>query len=232
MTTTIDHERGFALRKGDNVRKRSDGRYEARYAKGRDENGKIIYGCCYGQTYEEAVEKRDYQLQLMAKPKPLNLLILGAGSHGLDVYEIARSLRCFSKIDFLDDDPESARAIGRWGEVESFFEEYPTAIVAVGDEDLRREWMKKLTVIGFITPTLIHPTAFIPDDTEIGLGTVICARATIGTNVHIGQGCIVTSGSNVPRRTYIPDWGYFNFDKIIHYREEYEVNKENNEERV
>ena len=85
-------------------------------------------------------------------------------------------------------------------------------------------------MIGFITPTLIHPTAFIPDDTKIGIGTVICARATIGTNVQIGQGCIVTSGSNVSRKMHIPDWGYFDYDKIIHYSEEYDVNKENNEE--
>lgn len=218
------------MKKGTNIRLRSDGRYEARYIKGRDENGKIIYGCCYGQTQEEAEQKREYQLQVMAKPHPLNLLILGAGSHGLDVYEIAKSLRVFHRIDFLDDDPAQERVIGKWCEVESFLVEYPAAIVAVGDEDTRKDWMKKLTVLGFITPTLIHPTAFIPDDTEIGVGTVICARATIGTSVHIGQGCIVTSGSTVPRKTYIPDWGYFDFDKIIHYHEEYTINQKGLEE--
>ncbi len=36
---------------------RKDGRFEARYAKGRDGNGKLIYGFCYGRTYEEAREK-------------------------------------------------------------------------------------------------------------------------------------------------------------------------------
>ena len=35
-------EKGDDLKSGDNVRLRSDGRYEARYQKGRDENGKII----------------------------------------------------------------------------------------------------------------------------------------------------------------------------------------------
>lgn len=43
----------------ENVFLRKDGRYEARYAKGRDRYGKLIYGFCYGKTYEEAKEKAD-----------------------------------------------------------------------------------------------------------------------------------------------------------------------------
>ena len=102
------------MRTGDNTRLRSDGRYEARYIKGRDEDGKPVYGYCYGKTIEEAKEKRDYQLQRYTRPREMNLLILGAGSHGLDVYEIARSLRIFARIDFLDDDPVAERSIGPW----------------------------------------------------------------------------------------------------------------------
>ena len=41
----------------ENVFLRKDGRYEARYAKGRDEKEKLIYGFCYGKTYEEARNK-------------------------------------------------------------------------------------------------------------------------------------------------------------------------------
>lgn len=209
------------MKKGDNVRLRSDGRYEARYIKGRDDAGKIIYGCCYGRTYEEAVEKREFQLQKMVKPREMNLLILGAGSHGVDVYEIANSLHVFNKISFLDDDPSRESVIGKWKDAENYLDTYPLAIVAVGDEDTRRAWTEKLQTIGFIIPTLVHPTAFITEGTEIGTGTVICARATISSGVSIGKGCIITSGSTVPRKTYIPNWGYFDFDKIIHYREEY-----------
>lgn len=211
------------MKKGDNIRLRTDGRYEARYIKSRDLSNKPVYGYCYGKTYEEAKEKRGYQLQKMAEPKAMNLLILGAGSHGLDVYEIAKSLHIFSKIDFLDDDPEKTRAIGPWSDIKNLVDEYPVAIVAFGDEDVRKEWTQKLSVLGYITPVLIHPTAFVPEDTEIGIGTVICARATIGTSVHIGTGCIVTSGSNVPRETYIPDWQQFEFDRIIRERGRYHV---------
>lgn len=104
------------------------------------------------------------------------------------------------------------------------------AIIAVGDETTRRKWIEKLSVLGSIIPTLIHPTVFIPEGVVVGSGTVICARSTISTGVTIGRRCIVTSGSTVPRKTTIPDYGYFDFDKVIHYREIYKINEKANEE--
>lgn len=45
------------MSKGENIFKRKDGRWEARYIKGHELSGKIRYGFCYGRTYREAKEK-------------------------------------------------------------------------------------------------------------------------------------------------------------------------------
>lgn len=45
------------MRKGENIFKRKDGRWEARYIKGYGPSGKVAYGFCYGKTYREAKEK-------------------------------------------------------------------------------------------------------------------------------------------------------------------------------
>ena len=45
------------MAKGENIFKRKDGRWEARYIKGYELSGKIKYGFCYGKTYKEAKEK-------------------------------------------------------------------------------------------------------------------------------------------------------------------------------
>lgn len=45
------------MAKGENIFKRKDGRWEARYIKEHDPSGKIRYGFCYGRTYQEAKEK-------------------------------------------------------------------------------------------------------------------------------------------------------------------------------
>ena len=41
-------------RKGENIYKRKDGRWEGRYIKSH-ENGKAHYGYVYGKTYKEAI---------------------------------------------------------------------------------------------------------------------------------------------------------------------------------
>lgn len=46
-------------RRGENIRKRKDGRWEARYKNGTDDNGKTVYGSVYGKTYREVKEKRE-----------------------------------------------------------------------------------------------------------------------------------------------------------------------------
>lgn len=49
-------------RKGENIYKRKDGRWEGRYAKGVRDNGKIQYGYVYGQSYAET-KKRISEIQ-------------------------------------------------------------------------------------------------------------------------------------------------------------------------
>lgn len=44
-------------KRGENIRKRKDGRWEGRYIKSREANGKAIYGSVYGKTYTSVKEK-------------------------------------------------------------------------------------------------------------------------------------------------------------------------------
>lgn len=50
-------------RRGENIRKRKDGRWEARYPIGRNEQGTKIYASVYGRTYREVKEKRQLALE-------------------------------------------------------------------------------------------------------------------------------------------------------------------------
>lgn len=55
-------------RRGENIHKRKDGRWEARYEKGRNDNGAIIYGFLYGKSYREAKEKK---IQALRQKQPI-----------------------------------------------------------------------------------------------------------------------------------------------------------------
>ena len=55
-------------RKGENIYKRKDGRWEGRYIKSRTESGKAIYGYIYAKTYKEAKEKVSIQRMIQSRP--------------------------------------------------------------------------------------------------------------------------------------------------------------------
>lgn len=59
------------MAKGENIFKRKDGRWEARYIKGYELSGKIKYGFCYGKTYKEAKEKVTQAKAAMANGTPI-----------------------------------------------------------------------------------------------------------------------------------------------------------------
>lgn len=202
------------MRTGDNIRKRADGRFEARYPKGRDERGRIIYGCCYGRSYEEAAEKREAILRQAQPVREMNLLILGAGSHGTELRELARSLNVFRRVEFLDDDPAKG-ALGPCIHLERYVREFPIAIPAVGNKALRMRWMEELSRADFVLPVLIHPTAVVSENASIGYGSVVAARATVGPGAVVGKGCIISSGATIGRNTELPDWTLVDCGQVI-----------------
>ena len=206
------------MRKGDNIRERADGRFEARYIKGRNDQGKAIYGYCYGKTREEAAEKRDWQLRKNTRkpgPRLMNLLILGAGSHGQEVYEIAEGMRCFSNISYLDDFVNTSEVIGKCSDLERFTDEYSMAIPAVGSEELRQRWTKAIIDAGYVLPTLIDTTAVVSKTANIGYATVIGSMTVINSGAHIGNGCIVSSGAVVGRDATVKDWQFIDSGETI-----------------
>ena len=59
------------MAKGENIFKRKDGRWEARYIKGYEISGKIKYGFCYGKTYKEVKEKVTLAKVALVSGKPV-----------------------------------------------------------------------------------------------------------------------------------------------------------------
>lgn len=203
------------MRRGNNIRKRADGRFEARYPKGRTPEGRLIYGCCYGRTYEEAARKREEALRRSTRVRELNLLILGAGSHGQEVRELAQRLNVFRRIAFLDDNPAREGVLGPCSALERWVEEYPAAIPAVADDALRMRWLRELGEAGFVLPVLVHPNASVSPSAALGYGTVICAQAAVGSGAELGPGCIVSSAATIQRYVVLPPGTHVNCGQVV-----------------
>ena len=56
----LQSERSFEqmARKGENIYKRKDGRWEGRYIRERTPEGQAVYGYVYGRSYREVKEKK------------------------------------------------------------------------------------------------------------------------------------------------------------------------------
>lgn len=133
------------------------------------------------------------------------LIIIGAGGHGKVVANIAK-LNGYKEIVFLDNNPELKECLG-----------YPVLgpdtltkkleggiFVAVGNSAVRQKLMDRDSERKF--PILIHPSAIITEDTEIGIGSVVIAGTVINPGVKIGKGCIINTSSSIDHDCVIGDY--------------------------
>jgi len=138
------------------------------------------------------------------------LLIIGASGHGKVVADIALKSNQWETIAFLDED-ESIKSclglevIGKASDVFTYKQEVDF-FVAIGNNAKRERIQEKLTNEGLSVVALIHPSAVIGTDVEIGKGTVIMAGAVINSSTKIGNGCIINTGATVDHDNIIEDY--------------------------
>lgn len=135
----------------------------------------------------------------------MKLTIIGASGHGKVVAHIAE--KCgYDEIEFLDDN-ESIDCCGKWRVVSPSSDAATVQndlFIAIGDARIRSQLMERFSDKHF--PVLIHPSAVIADDVEIGEGSVVMAGAVINPSVTIGRGCIVNTCSSVDHDCFIADF--------------------------
>ena len=123
----------------------------------------------------------------------MKLLILGAGQYGQLVKELARNQ--YTMIDFLDDN--SNVAIAPLNSYKELKEEYHNAIVAIGNNDVRMEWLEKLETEGYNIPTLISDKAYVSPSAEVAKGCIVEPMVSINTAAKVEKGSIISSGAVV-----------------------------------
>ena len=121
-----------------------------------------------------------------------SILIIGAGSFSTEVEELAH-LQGFTDIAFLDD--KNPLAIGTMQDIGKVRDQYDTAIVALGNNEIRRQFHEQLILHNYNIPILIHPTAYVSPDAQLSHGCIIRTHAVVSRYVKLGEGVIVNIGS-------------------------------------
>lgn len=131
------------------------------------------------------------------------LLVVGAGGHGKVVADAALLQGGWNKLAFLDDaHPAIERAVGLTvlGKTElaaRLLADYPDAVVAIGNADIRLDLLEQLARAGFHLPVIRHPGATVSPHARVGAGSVIFAQGVINADAQLGEGCIVNTAATV-----------------------------------
>lgn len=132
------------------------------------------------------------------------LLIIGAGGHGKVVADVALSTGKYTEISFLDDTQKEFTfpIIGKLCEAVKYLNTHDF-FVAIGNASVRKKIMKSLNA-EYVT--LIHKSAVIGTNVEIGKGTVVMPGAIINACTSIGCGVIVNTSSSIDHDCVIGDY--------------------------
>lgn len=138
------------------------------------------------------------------------LIIIGASGHGKVVADIAIKMNKWQSIAFLDDDESiktsmGLEVIGKTADAFTYKEE-ADFFVAIGSNTTREKVQEKFIEQGLSVISLIHPSAVIGTDVEIGIGSVVMAGIVINSSTRIGKGCIINTNSSLDHDNVIEDY--------------------------
>lgn len=138
------------------------------------------------------------------------LIIIGASGHGKVVADIAIKMNKWQSIAFLDDDESiktsmSLEVIGKIGDAFKYKDE-ASFFVAIGNNDVRKKVQEKLMEEGLNVVSLIHTSAVIGTDVEVGIGSVVMAGVVVNSSSRIGKGCIINTSSSLDHDNVIEDY--------------------------
>ena len=138
------------------------------------------------------------------------LIIIGASGHGKVVADIAIKMNKWQSIAFLDDDESiktsmGLEVIGRTADAFTYKDE-ADFFVAIGSNTTREKIQEKLIEQGINVICLIHPSAVIGTNVEIGFGSVVMAGVVINSSSRIGNGCIINTSSSIDHDNVIENY--------------------------
>jgi acetyltransferase EpsM len=143
------------------------------------------------------------------------IVIIGEGGHSKVIQDIITAVNDYIIIAILDEKyeyiqkreeilygPISAAPI-----IENDFKNIKF-IIAIGNNQVRSEIVKRLRLQKDRFATLIHPSAIISPSASIGEGTVVMPNCVVNANAKIGKHVIINTGAIIEHDNHIGDYAH------------------------
>lgn len=141
------------------------------------------------------------------------LVIIGAGGHGRVVADAARLMGVYGEIVFFDDGYPDYDAnplgpvIGKAEDAKTKITDGADFIVAFGDAKLRQTYTEAHWPIS-PPVSILHPSAAVGADVEIGAGSMILAQTAINCGSRLGRSVIVNTGATIDHDNRLGDYAH------------------------
>lgn len=130
-----------------------------------------------------------------------SIIIIGTGGHAVSIANVAHGSG-MNVIAFVDDNKVGTNLLNiPVISSQQCINEHPTANlgVAIGDNAVRERVSNEYKTImpNARFPALIHSSAVVGINTEVGEGTVVMPQVNIGPNCKVGEFCILNTSSSI-----------------------------------
>ena len=136
------------------------------------------------------------------------LIIIGAGGHGKVIADAALK-NGYANICYIDDnatdDVMGFPIIGTSADIECLNDGSTDFIIGIGNNAVRKTIAETYNVNWV---SIIHPSAQIGFNAEIGKGTVVMANAVVNVCAKIGEHCIINTGAIVEHDNVIENYAH------------------------
>ena len=147
----------------------------------------------------------------MSKP---GLLLIGAGGHAKSCIDVIEQENEFQIIGLVGSPNEVGtrvlgyEVLGTDEDLSELLKFTPFALVSVGQigvNELRSNLFSKILDLGFRSPVVTSPSAYVSPHAVVGMGTVVMHCATINAGASIGNNCIINSHALVEHDVVVED---------------------------
>lgn len=136
------------------------------------------------------------------------LIIIGAGGHGKVIADAALK-NGYTNICCVDDhaigDVMGFPIIGTTADVECLNDGNTDFVIGIGNNALRK-MIAEAHNVNWVS--IVHPSAQIGFNAEIGKGTVVMANAVVNVCAKIGEHCIINTGAIVEHDNVIENYAH------------------------
>jgi len=126
----------------------------------------------------------------------VRLLVVGAGGHAKVVVDAAEKAG-HTIAGVVGDAGDAPELLGHAVVTSAESIEADGFIIAIGDNATRARYFDTFVDAGFEPATVVHPSAVIGSDVDLGAGTFLAAGVIVNAGARIGDDTILNTGCSV-----------------------------------